>query len=173
MEQSSEKTYGTSIKYPITPVAKPRMTNQDRYRLPPPNYTGKHWPRPAVAKWRAFEDEVALRRVVLPTSGAFIRFTLPVMKSWSRAKKASMIGAPHESVPDLSNLLKALEDACFVDDRTIWHYAGMEKRWGWEGSITITDSGLTKEQQEVVERNLCEGCGYWLDDCKCDEIEGE
>ncbi len=123
--------------YPIVPVAKPRMSNQDRYSTPPPNYTGSHWPRPCVARWRAFEDEVALRRVELPPSRAHVVFGVPMPKSWSKAKKAAHDGKKHEATPDLSNLLKALEDACYVDDKVIWHYGSLMKLWAREGYISI------------------------------------
>ena len=48
-----------------------------------------------------------------------------------------MSGSPHKSKPDLSNLLKALEDAVMVDDSAVWHYASVSKFWSYEGWIVI------------------------------------
>lgn len=129
-----------STRYEITPVAKPRMTRQDKWPTRPPKYRGTHWPRPVVAKWFAFELEVVLRKVVLPPRGAAVLFILPMARSWSEDKKRRMNDLPHESTPDLSNLIKALEDACFVDDKAISRYAGLEKVWGYEGAIEIWEN---------------------------------
>lgn len=44
---------------------------------------------------------------------------------------------PHLQKPDLSNLIKALEDAVYSQDSIIWSYAGLAKRWAYKGSIEI------------------------------------
>jgi Holliday junction resolvase RusA-like endonuclease len=147
-------------RYSITPVAKPRMTQRDKWKDPP---------RPAVAKYRAFCDEALLiHRIILPHEGAHITFGLPMARSWSKARKAAHDGEKHQQSPDLSNLVKALEDACYLDDSVIWHYGSLRKVWAREGYIEIRENiGLTEEQKKVVAANLCDDCGYWLDDCKC------
>lgn len=151
-------------RYAITPVAKPRMTQRDKWKDPP---------RPAVAKYRAFRDEVVLiHRIKLPYEGAHITFGLPMPKSWSKRKAADRDGQKHQQAPDLSNLIKALEDACYVDDKVIWNYGSLTKLWAREGYIEIAEGeeGLTEEQRKIVASNLCDGgCGYWLDDCKCEK----
>jgi Holliday junction resolvase RusA-like endonuclease len=54
--------------------------------------------------------------------------------SWPAKMKAKMENLPHESKPDISNLLKALEDAVYHDkDEHIWRYGEMEKVWGLRG----------------------------------------
>ena len=113
-------------EYPITPVPKPRMTQRDRWAK-----------RPGVMRYRAFCDECRLRGVKLPEAGARVTFILPMPKSWPKRKRSEMDGQPHQAKPDTSNLLKALEDALHVDDAAIWHYAGVQKRWGREGRIII------------------------------------
>lgn len=116
--------------YPIIPIAKPRMTRRDRWAK-----------RPPVLRYRAFCDEVALRQVRLPTQGARVTFTLPMPSSWSRRKRARLDGAPHRCRPDVSNLLKALEDAVYGEDAEIWHYAEIQKVWGEHGGIIIEEEG--------------------------------
>jgi hypothetical protein len=51
--------------------------------------------------------------------------------SWSAKKRARMDNQAHQSKPDISNLLKALDDAACPDsDEHIWRYSEMEKVWG-------------------------------------------
>jgi len=114
--------------YDIVPVPKPRMTQRDKWLRPP---------RPCVAKYWALKDMVKLYKVDLPTSNGSIRFVLPMPASWSETKKNKMYWKPHKQRPDLSNLLKALEDAVFQDDSHIWHYKQIEKVWGDIGQIWI------------------------------------
>ena len=114
--------------FPIVPTPKPRMSQRDKWKSPP---------RPCVARYRAFCDECRIRGVKLPDQGATITFFIPMPKSWSAKKRAEMDGKPHQQKPDISNLLKALEDAVCKDDSTIWHYAGQAKHWAKEGGIVI------------------------------------
>ena len=115
------------LEYPIVPVTKPRMTRRDKWLSPP---------RPGVAQYRAFKDEVKLRRITLPDHGYHVTFILPMPDSWSNNKKAEFDGAPHRQTPDKDNLEKALLDAIFGDDSHIWD-GRVTKLWGAEGRIII------------------------------------
>jgi len=64
--------------------------------------------RPAVVKYHNFKDQCRLYNVEVPVAGASITFNIAMPKSWSKAKKAKMVGQPHQQTPDLSNLLKRL-----------------------------------------------------------------
>ena len=118
--------------YPITPVAKPRMTQSDKWKK-----------RASVLKYRAFCDECRYRMGALDLNHKSIVFIMPMPKSWSNKRKASMIGAPHQQRPDLSNLLKALEDALYSkkhtgrEDAEVWRLAKLAKIWGEEGGIWV------------------------------------
>ena len=112
--------------YDICPVTKPRQTRSDVWKK-----------RKCVLKYRAFADEVRAAGIQLPPSGASVVFHLPMPKSWSKKKRAAIVGQPHQQVPDVSNLLKALEDAVHSDDSHIWHYSGLAKRWGLKGRIEL------------------------------------
>lgn len=79
----------------------------------------------------------------MPPQGASICFFVPVPKSWSKKKKKQYHGTLHQSKPDLSNLLKCLEDALCEEDKYIAHYGELSKRWvyfevGWI-EITLQD----------------------------------
>jgi len=115
-------------RYDITPVPKPRMTRRDKWLKPP---------RPGVAKYWAFKHLVNLVNIKISQAGTSICFVLPMPKSWSQAKKARMLGQAHTVRPDLSNLLKAIEDALFIEDSHIWNYRSLSKIWGIKGEIII------------------------------------
>ncbi len=118
------------MEYFICPVPKPRMSNRDRWRK-----------RPATSKYWKFVDQCKLERVELPCFGSHVTFILPMPSSWSKKKMAFQNGKPHMSRPDLSNLLKALEDAIYEEDSVIYD-VHVEKRWGVEGKIIIREGGL-------------------------------
>lgn len=113
------------MRYPITPVPKPRMTQRDKWKK-----------RPAVMRYLAFADEVRLYGVQVPESGYHITFVLPMPKSWSKRKKDEMNGKPHQQKPDLDNILKALLDAVFEDDCMVWD-GRATKIWGECGEIIV------------------------------------
>ncbi len=128
-------------RYPITPVAKPRMTRRDKL----PRHVKE--PRPVVVRYRAFADECRYRiGNDFDLNHCEIGFGIAMPKSWSDKKKARMRGVPHQSTPDLSNLLKALEDALYSkrftgrdeDDSAVHSITGLWKVWTQEGYIVIT-----------------------------------
>ena len=88
-------------------------------------------------RYWAFCEEVKLKKVCLVEDGAQIIFRLPMPKSWSKKKRAEFNGKYHKQKPDLSNLLKAIEDAVMADDSAISSYRSLEKRWAETGSIEI------------------------------------
>lgn len=113
--------------YDITPCPKPRQTQRDKWKK-----------RPAVLRYRAFADEVRLK-IKVDLEGCCIVFMLPMPKSWSEKKKAEMLGQPHRQRPDISNLLKALEDALYGEDSEIARYGGLAKVWSDKGMIVINE----------------------------------
>lgn len=120
------------VEIDVTPVAKPRMTQQDKWRK-----------RPAVMKYRVFCKEFVLKcrkqgLKDLPDSFG-IAFDIPMPKSWSEKKKRMMDGLPHQQKPDLDNLIKAVKDALAEDDSHVYLYHRASKVWGREGKIIIFD----------------------------------
>lgn len=65
---------------------------------------------------------------VIPDHGIWIKFYIPMPKTWSNKKKLRMDFQPHQSKPDASNLHKAFEDALKQQDMTIWDYR-VSKFW--------------------------------------------
>jgi Holliday junction resolvase RusA-like endonuclease len=113
--------------YDIKPVPKPRMTQRDKWLNPR---------RPAVQKYYDFKMQCLLEKVFLPEDDAHVIFVLPMPKSWRKKKKADLEGKRHKQRPDLSNLLKALEDALYLDDSKISDIRAT-KVWGYMGKIEI------------------------------------
>ena len=112
--------------YSIEPVAKPRMTQRDKWAR-----------RPAVIRYMAFKDMCRLHGVKVPLGGADITFFIPMPRSWSVSKKTAMDGLPHMQKPDIDNLLKALLDAVYQDDAKVWNIARLQKLWAYNGAISI------------------------------------
>lgn len=111
--------------YDILPVPKPRMTQRDKWAK-----------RPAVLRYRAFCDEVRARKIQVPESGAHITFVMPMPKSWSKKKKAELLGQAHQQKPDVDNLCKALLDAVYADDSGV-HDIRISKIWSDRGEIWV------------------------------------
>jgi Holliday junction resolvase RusA-like endonuclease len=107
----------------IIPVAKPRMTNRDKWIK-----------RPGVLKYRAFCDEVRLKVKSGPPQVS-VSFYMPMPQSWYKTQKARMDGQPHQVRPDLDNLIKAWCDALYPEDSVIWSIHAT-KFWAYKGSIS-------------------------------------
>jgi Holliday junction resolvase RusA-like endonuclease len=79
--------------------------------------------------------EAKNKKFAFPSHGISITFFIPVPPSWSKKKKKLHHGMLHQSTPDLSNLLKAMEDSMVSEDKYIAQYSAC-KRWvdfedGW------------------------------------------
>lgn len=112
--------------YNITPVAKPRMTQSDKWQK-----------RKCVLKYRAYCDEVRSSGIEIPEYGALIEFVIPMPPTWPWKKKKEMNGRPHQQRGDIDNFLKAILDALFDDDSKIWDIHA-RKTWGLSGMIVVT-----------------------------------
>ena len=112
----------------IDPVAKPRMTQSDKWKQ-----------RPAVLTYRAFCD---LLRLQAQQEGfalgdrVGISFSVPMPRSWSKKKKLEFNGTPCQAKPDLDNLCKSVLDALMTEDKFVWKLQA-EKRWSITGMIEI------------------------------------
>ena len=93
------------LEFSGDPVAKPRMTQRDKWQK-----------RPIVEKYWAFKDAinafaVAQEFKLANSYRAKIYIAMPV--SWSKKKRDKMRLQPHKQRPDLDNFLKAIQDALF------------------------------------------------------------
>ncbi len=129
MESGAKIDRALLMEYFIVPVPKPRMTRRDKWLKPP---------RPAVKRYFDFALMCKLLKIVLPCYGAHVTFILPIPQSMSTKRRRALDGKPHMQRPDLSNLLKALEDALYQEDSGIYDIH-CTKLWGLEGKISITE----------------------------------
>jgi Holliday junction resolvase RusA-like endonuclease len=74
----------------------------------------------------------------MPLSGSWLKFYMPMPKSWSKKKKARMNFEPKMTMPDLDNLIKAFKDSLFEQDNAVWDYRA-SKYWydGEKGFIEV------------------------------------
>lgn len=116
-------------EFPVNPVAKPRMTQRDKWKR-----------RPVVLKYFAFKDLLniwaAKFKFKMPESGAHIKFFIPFPKTMPGKKAYELEGTKHDRRPDLDNFVKAVFDCLCVDDGYIWDIRAT-KYWSIEGKIII------------------------------------
>jgi len=118
----------TDFEFNGDPVAKPRMTQADRWKK-----------RPVVEKYWKFKDAIkkqAKDQAFTLGQAYKVRFTIALPKSMSMKQKKAMIGKPHKSRPDLDNLIKSLND-CLMDEDSSIHYFTASKKWGLTGKIVV------------------------------------
>lgn len=114
------------MKYSITPIPKPRMTRADQWKK-----------RACVTQYWTFKDQCRIAGVSFPPAGACVTFGLPMPESWSKRKRELMRGLPHQSKPDLDNLLKGLCDAIYPENDSMISSISVSKVWSDKGYIDI------------------------------------
>lgn len=63
-------------------------------------------------------------------------FYIEMPKSWSKDMKKRKYGKPHDSKPDIDNLLKGIMDSLFEDDKGIYFVVG-GKYWSDENAMYL------------------------------------
>jgi len=122
----------------ITPQTHCRSTRGDAicFRIPEKTLIEKY-PRlykrkMQLEKYNKYKEEIRLEAArnnfEMPTDSVWIKFYFPVPASWSDKKKRQMNFEPKKSMPDLSNIIKAMEDSLMKQDNIIWDYR-VSKYW--------------------------------------------
>lgn len=127
-----------TVKIPVAPCPKPRMTRSDKWKNDPDHIDPKKRKRPAVVRYHQFKDDLAKEITGTLDAQFSVVFHVGMPKSWSEKKKAAFDGQPHQVKPDADNYLKALMDALCEDDSYIYDVR-VQKYWAYEGSITIIE----------------------------------
>ena len=125
----------------VDPMGKPTMSSSDRWAK-----------RPVVVSY--FEQRAAINQYMsmvgvfsgytraekLKPGSYFVVFKMPFPASYSKKKRAELLGSPHTLKPDLDNLLKAFNDAVYQNreggDAHVWCDLSA-KIWAEEGAIEI------------------------------------
>lgn len=117
-----------TMRVEILPVAKPRMTRRDKWER-----------RPCVLRYRTFRDKMILglqRTGFEPGHAMELIFHIPMPTSWSKKKRAAMIGQPHQQKPDVDNLTKSVLDSFFDDDSLVYEIRA-KKIWAELPAVVI------------------------------------
>lgn len=116
---------------------KPRMTQSDRWNK-----------RPPVLRYRASCDELRLRNAQLPHQYIVVVFrAMPA--TWTAKQRAERDGTPCLVKPDVSNLIKSLEDALHAKDQHIFDGRG-RKLWGHTDRLIILNPYYTTDVEGAV-----------------------
>lgn len=119
----------------ISPQTHVRSTQSDRifFQIPEHKLLPEGLKRKRrLQKYNAYKKDVRayceINEINVPDSGAHIIFYIPVPQSWRPSKKSLHHLKPHQSKPDLDNLIKALKDAVMSEDKSVWDYH-LSKLW--------------------------------------------
>lgn len=114
----------------IPPCSKPRMTQRDRWKK-----------RQCVLDFFAFRDRIKQELLIqvppFDWDNLTVIFLVPMPKSWSKKKKALMVGKPMQQRPDIDNYLKGLFDATHKEDSSIWKVTASKIWTDCTGKIII------------------------------------
>ncbi len=110
----------------ITPVAKPRMVNSDRWNER--KATGQYW---------AYKDELRLKTNL---QKYVLKDVLDVTFLIS-TKKKELWGKPHQIKSDLDNLIKGWMDALSDHDQTVYEIHA-RKLWSENAGIEVIETEL-------------------------------
>lgn len=118
--------------FDITPIGKPRMTHGDKFLT-----------RKCVRNYYDFKDNLiwqSTEQNYKPTNEIELTFYLPFPKSYSDKKKKDLNLKPHNQKPDLDNMIKAVLDVLFKEDKDIYRI-NASKFWinSEVGMITLKD----------------------------------
>jgi Holliday junction resolvase RusA-like endonuclease len=117
------------LRLDVEPLGKPRMTQRDKWMK-----------RPPVVRYHLFCQHLgylANEHNYQVEERLSLTFVLPMPKSWSKKKQSAMLGQPHQTKPDLDNLIKAFKDALCSDDSFVHTYEKVTKVWGEQGCILV------------------------------------
>ena len=122
----------------ITPLAKPRMTQSDRWRK-----------RKCVLDYWDYRDRIrSLVKLMGPeVTHLSVDFHLPMPHSWSKKKRQAKNRTWHDQKPDLDNLVKAVLDALFEEDARVACIQA-KKHWSEQGSLLLSTDSLIEDSQE-------------------------
>jgi Holliday junction resolvase RusA-like endonuclease len=123
---------GSELVIEIEPMGAPRVTRNSRW--------GNKKVEGAIERYDVLKAKIKGDCALLgyKLSGKLtVRFELTMPKSWSKKDRDLHRGRPHQSKPDLDNMIKAVMDAFGADDSHV-HTITASKIWAEKGRIVIT-----------------------------------
>lgn len=128
--------------FDINPQTHVRATQGDRilFRIPREKLKPSGLSRlERLERYNEYKSDIfhlsKLHKFTIPEQGVHIIFYIPVPKSWREHKKRDMHMKLHQQKPDIDNLVKAVFDSLFTEDKYIADFRAT-KRWvnqenGW------------------------------------------
>jgi len=96
--------------------------------------------RPVVLRYYASKDELILKAGGFQLGNSYkITFGVPFPDSYSKKKRESLLGMPHQQKCDLDNYLKAFQDSLLKADQTVYQIHA-RKIWAEEGFIEVENT---------------------------------
>lgn len=125
--------------FDIIPIAAPRMTQSDQWKVNPEHPDPNKRQRKVVTEYFQFKNQLKeqaeiINYILRPTLD--ILFLIPMPDSWSEKKKQLNNKRPCLSTPDTDNLVKAFMDSFSSNDSFVWKITA-QKRWAFLGSIIV------------------------------------
>lgn len=87
---------------------------------------------------RALKQEAALKLFVIPEENVWLKFYVPMPKSWRKKKRNQLLFEQKKSAPDIDNYVKGFIDGLLTEDKRLSDYRA-SKFWcdGETGFIEI------------------------------------
>ena len=127
---SGDKLFYMKIVVPGTPIGKPRMTRQDKWKK-----------RPCAMRYRLWCDYVRSVVTQLPPADTVksLRWTayFEPPPSWPKQKRIDAIGTFHRARPDRDNIDKAVLDCLYPHGDSGIAHGALTKRWDWKSRLEI------------------------------------
>jgi Holliday junction resolvase RusA-like endonuclease len=120
----------------IRPFPQPRINHNGKW---------KHEAQRYFAKVRELQQIISLEKNLDLGRELDLIFVFAIPKSWSQGKRGTHYKRPHLQTPDLSNCIKAFEDALYnnnhplgLDDKEVYSISAL-KVWGKTDKIIILE----------------------------------
>lgn len=116
------------IIFNIDPIGKPRMVRSDIWSGR--KSVSQYWAYKDLLKAEAYKKRYKIKDTLR------IKFFIQMPESWSKKKKKMMENKPHDSKPDIDNLLKGFLDCLMENDSKVYKVE-TSKYWAAKGYIEI------------------------------------
>lgn len=126
--------------FDVIPMAKPRMTQSDKWKVNPHHPDPKKRQRKPVTEYFAFKNILTHQINKLgfkPTDVFEAVFFVPMPSTWSDKKRKRMVGLPCKTRPDADNYIKAFLDCTMKEDGTVYRFKDVIKIYSYTGCILI------------------------------------
>lgn len=133
--------------FPVTPMGKPRMTQQDKWRTNPNHPDPRRRQRASITAYWQYKNDLTtylLKEKFIASDTLQLCFFLPMPDSWSQKKRTEFQMTKHQQKPDIDNLVKGFLDIAKEQDCTVWHIDA-KKYWTSDKTGFITVENLFTE----------------------------